>query len=558
MDRRVQDQGAVGRLTAQYKVVSVLAEAKTLSEAAPRLLEAIGPMLGWELGAIWYSDADAAVLRCAATWRAPGLEGLSGFEELSRQTPLAHGAGLPGRVVAEGEPVWVEDVQADARFQRTAAAVDAGLHAAIAFPIASSDEPLGVIEFFMREARAPDPPLLELMGAFGSQIGQFIEHRHAEEAVRASEALKSAILDSALDCVITIDHEGLVVDFNPAAQQTFGYERKCVLGEEMARFIIPPALRDHHREALARYLSSRDPRILDRRLELTGMRSDGSEFPVELTVTRVVGTEPPMFTGYVRDITERQVAERQRQESLTREQKARAEAEEAHRRSQQLVAEALNAEDRERRRMSEALHDEAVQNLLAARLDLDEAQSGDTESLARIREEIEATLRQLRESVADLHPIALSQGGLVAALQGVAVRAERYAGFRASVRVDPRVVGECDQFLHSLAREFLRNAAKHSRASRVSVLIEERGESISLEVADDGQGMAADRREEALTQGHIGLASSAERVRALGGSFELDSQPGRGTVVSASIPRVACEVTGAARKTTTEHGASIS
>jgi len=213
-----------------------------------------------------------------------------------------------------------------------------------------------------------------------------------------------------------------------------------------------------------------------------------------------------------------------------------------------LVAQAIEAEERERRRISEALHDEAVQNLLAARLDLDEAQNGDAGSFVRIRQELEATLRQLREAVADLHPLALSQGGLVAALQGVAERQERHGGFRASVRVDPRAVGVCDQLLLSLARELLRNAAKHANASRVSVLIEERGDAIFLEVADDGRGFTADRREKALKEGHIGLASSVERVRALGGDFKLESERDRGTVVRASIPVSACEVTAGAGK----------
>ncbi len=535
---------ASSRLAAQYEVVRVLAEAETLADATPRLLEAMGRTLGWELGAIWAHDADAELLRCAATWHAAGSHGLSDFARLTRRTPLSTGVGIPGRVMENGEPVWVENLQTDPDFVRTAAAAQAGLRSAFAFPIATANERLGVIEFFIREARPPDGSLLELMAAFGSQIGQFIERRRADGAVRASEALKTAILDSALDCIVTINHYGLVVDFNPASEATFGYPRADVIGKEMAAFIIPPSLRDHHRESLARSVSGGEPRILDRRLELTGMRSDGSEFPVELTVTRIVGTEPPMFTAYMRDITERRIAEERRQELLAREREARSEAEAAHLRSQRLVAEALAAEERERRRISEALHDESVQNLLAARLDLDEARDGNPESLARVREEIEATLRQLRDSVADLHPIALSQGGLVAALQGVAERQERHGAFRASVRVDPDAVGVCDQLLLSLSREFLVNAAKHARASRVSVLIQERGHKIVLEVADDGQGIRAGRQEEALNEGHIGLASSAERVRALGGDLELENEPGGGTVVRASMPISACEVTG--------------
>ena len=131
-----------------------------------------------------------------------------------------------------------------------------------------------------------------------------------EQAVLDSEALKTATLESALDCVITMDHEGRVVEFNTAAERTFGYERRDAVGKELAERIIPPALRQRHREGLRRLQDGGTSEILGKRLELSGMRADGSEFRVELTVT---GVELPgrraMFTGFVRDITDRKRAE---------------------------------------------------------------------------------------------------------------------------------------------------------------------------------------------------------------------------------------------------------
>jgi PAS domain S-box-containing protein len=162
-----------------------------------------------------------------------------------------------------------------------------------------------VIEFFAGEVRQPDRDLLEVMAVSGSQIGQFMERARAEAEVRRSEELKSAILESALDCIITMDHEGRVVEFNSAAEATFGYEREAVVGEVMGDLIIPPSLRERHRRALDIYLATGEDHILNRRLELKAMRSDGSEFPVELTVSRIGTGDPPMFAGYVRDITER-------------------------------------------------------------------------------------------------------------------------------------------------------------------------------------------------------------------------------------------------------------
>lgn len=128
-------------------------------------------------------------------------------------------------------------------------------------------------------------------------------------ALRGSEARKAAILDSALDCIVTIDHEGRITEFNPAAERTFGYRRGEVMGRQLAEVIIPPSLREAHRQGLARYLATGTGRVFGTRLELTGIRADGSEFPVELAITRIPLPGPPSFTGYLRDITERKRSE---------------------------------------------------------------------------------------------------------------------------------------------------------------------------------------------------------------------------------------------------------
>jgi PAS domain S-box-containing protein len=135
------------------------------------------------------------------------------------------------------------------------------------------------------------------------------ERKRAEQELRRSEARKAAILDSALDCVVTIDNEGCITEFNPAAERTFGYRRDEVLGRQLADVIIPPALREKHRQGFARYLTTGEARVLGRRIEMTAVRADGSEFPVELAITRIPLDGPPSFTGYLRDITERKRAE---------------------------------------------------------------------------------------------------------------------------------------------------------------------------------------------------------------------------------------------------------
>jgi PAS domain S-box-containing protein len=125
-----------------------------------------------------------------------------------------------------------------------------------------------------------------------------------EKELQRSEVRKAAIVDSALDCIVTIDHEGCITEFNPAAEHTFGRRRDEVLGKHLADVIIPPSLREKHRQGFARYLATGEARVLGKRIEMTAVRADGSEFPVELAIIRIPLEGPPSFTGYLRDITE--------------------------------------------------------------------------------------------------------------------------------------------------------------------------------------------------------------------------------------------------------------
>jgi len=147
---------------------------------------------------------------------------------------------------------------------------------------------------------------------------EFAERRLVEERLgqeemelKRSEVRKAAIVDSALDCVVTIDHEGCITEFNPAAEHTFGYPREEVLGKHLPDVIIPPSLREKHQQGFARYLATGEAQVLGKRIEMTAVRADGSEFPVELAVTRIPLEGPPSFTGHLRDITERKRAEQE-------------------------------------------------------------------------------------------------------------------------------------------------------------------------------------------------------------------------------------------------------
>ena len=136
-----------------------------------------------------------------------------------------------------------------------------------------------------------------------------LERKQAEAALQSSEARTNAIVQSSLDCIVAINHEGKILEFNPAAEKVFGYARAEVLGRELAQVIIPPSLRERHRQGMMHYLATGEARVIGKRIEITAMRSDGSEFPVELAITRMGAETPPTFTGFIRDISERKRAE---------------------------------------------------------------------------------------------------------------------------------------------------------------------------------------------------------------------------------------------------------
>jgi PAS domain S-box-containing protein len=118
-------------------------------------------------------------------------------------------------------------------------------------------------------------------------------------------ALLSAILDAAFDCIITMDAEGRVVEVNPATERTFGYAASEMVGRELAELIIPPHLREAHRRGVERYVKTGQGRMVGHPVDLPAMRADGTEFPVEIAITRPQLPGPPLFTGFLRDVTER-------------------------------------------------------------------------------------------------------------------------------------------------------------------------------------------------------------------------------------------------------------
>ncbi|MBV8232303.1 MAG: PAS domain S-box protein, partial [Planctomycetaceae bacterium] len=222
---------------------------------------------------------------------------------------------------ATGEPLgWVFHVVEGASRERIEDPVGRVLHRDIAVGLAEHTV-LIARDGTERSIEDTAAPIREEGGELKGVVLVFHDvtaRRLAEEAVRASEARKDAILQSALDGIIGMDHEGRVVEFNPSAERLFGYRRDEILGRPLAELIIPPALRERYRRGLSASLATGEGPVIGRRIEFPALRADGTEFPAELALTRVPAAGPPQFTGFIRDLTEQKRAERALWESEQR------------------------------------------------------------------------------------------------------------------------------------------------------------------------------------------------------------------------------------------------
>lgn len=251
------------------------------------------------LARIWKLDESGTILKLQAS---SGL--YTHIDGSHAEVPV--GRLKIGRIAAERSPHLTNSVIGDPRIPDQEWAKREGLVSFAGYPLVVANRMVGVMAMF---ARVPlDDSTLQALASVADEIALGIIGKEAEEELRESEARKTAILDSALDCIITINQNGEIVEFNPAAEKTFGYRRADVLGRQMAELIIPVELRSRHKLGLSRLLKTGKSSVLNTRLELPAMRADGSVFPIELAISQIAGRNPA-FTAYIRDLSDRKAAD---------------------------------------------------------------------------------------------------------------------------------------------------------------------------------------------------------------------------------------------------------
>jgi PAS domain S-box-containing protein len=254
---------------------------------------------------------------------------LSEYREETAQALITRvGRGLTGHVAETARSYYTPDATHDP-YATLIADTEELDESILAVPLTSGQRLIGVLVLSKLGLDQFDGHDLRLLEVLGSHAAVAVENarllgreREAASRARDSEARTNAILQSALDGVVVMDGTGTVQEFSPAAERTFGYSREDAIGHELAELIIPPTLRKGHRDGLARYLATGDAPILGKRIEMTAMRSDGTQFPVELAISKVELPGADLFTGYIRDITERKRAEADVQSALESEREA--------------------------------------------------------------------------------------------------------------------------------------------------------------------------------------------------------------------------------------------
>jgi PAS domain S-box-containing protein len=354
-----------------------------------------------------------------------------------------------------------------------------------------------------------------------ARVRDITERKREEDVLRKSDELFRALLESAPDAVVIADEDSRIVLVNDQTERLFAYERNELLGK-LVETLLPERLRERYVE----YLADPAARTTGVGLELAGRRKDGSEFPVDISLSTIETERGPLVTAFVRDVTERHA-----REELERDL--------AERRA--MLAHLVAAGEDERARIAGDIHDDSIQAITAAgmRLQILRRSLEDPEQLqllGELEETIRLSIARLRHLLFELRPPALDNEGLSAALEmylhEAAAQSETRFRLQDDLRSQPSP--ETRTILYRITQEALTNVRKHAAAEAVIVSLQEADGGFLVRVADDGVGFETDA--EKPVAGHLGLAAMRERAALAGGWLRIETAPGAGTVLEVWVP----------------------
>ncbi len=338
------------------------------------------------------------------------------------------------------------------------------------------------------------------------------DRKHAAEALRESEQRMRAIVETAAEGIITIDERGMIESLNPAACRIFGYQIEEVIGRNV-KVLMPSSYSDSHGSFLAQYLRTEQAKIIGIGREVVGLRKGGSSFPMELSVGEVRLDDRRLFTGLIRDISERRQLE-------------------------QAVAAAA---EQERARIARELPAGLGQKLGGVlflmnglRHDLQTVNSPQAETARQLSTELGTALKQARNLSHELYAVPAQPDGLVQALENLAERVATERGIECGFAGETSVLVP-NQFaashLYRIAQEAVQNALKHSCATRIDIELIQQPTGLELGVRDNGIGFSPHSNSRG-----IGLPTMAQRANMIGGQMVARPRPDGGAEIICSVP----------------------
>src|SRR6201991_4959495 len=292
-------------------VAAATSKADTIDDALRACVEHVCRWTGWPVGHVYLSAKDEhGCLKPSHVWHLGHPTRFEPFRALTERTEFEAGIGLPGRVAATGRPAWVVDVTCDPNFPRAETAREVGLRGAFCFPVPIGDKTFAVIECFSMMAVTPDDRLLEVTAHIGRQLGRVIAASQLAEALRESESRFGSVAESATDAIVAADQSGDFISWNRGAELMFAYGEDEVRGNALS-ILMPERFRPMHDAGIARVAEGgrAASRLIGQTVEVVGLRKDGREFPLELSLAMWENAGQRFFSGIIRDISERKKAE---------------------------------------------------------------------------------------------------------------------------------------------------------------------------------------------------------------------------------------------------------